>query len=376
VAAAGLVLVTACTHPSKHAAPATPTTPRASGGLGTFAWQRVAPAQVGLDAAALDRIAAVARRGKSNCLVVVRRAKLAGAWYFHGSTPTSAQDVFSVTKSITSVLIGIAQDEGKLNIDIPASRWITSWRATPSAGVTVRDLLSNDSGRQWSPLIDYGELIRARNRTSFAVGLGQDAPPGTVWAYNNAAIQTLERVLAKAVGQDVADFARDRLFQPLGMAHTTMGRDLAGNPQTFTGVRSTCEDLARFGLLMLDRGEWGGRRIVSASWVAAATGRPSTPLNAAYGYLWWLNRGGAIATDPLVATSLDGSAGARPQHGRLVPHSAAHIFWALGLGNQVVQVDPGTRTVVVRLGTPQLRPTPPTFGPAEASKVVTRAVVR
>jgi CubicO group peptidase (beta-lactamase class C family) len=217
-------------------------------------------------------------------------------------------------------------------------------------------------------------LIHARDRTAFAVGLGQDVPPGRVWAYNNSAIQTLQRVLRNATGQDVAAFARQRLFAPLGMRGTTMTPDGSGAAQTFTGVRSTCEDLARLGVLMLNRGRWGARQVVSAGWVDAATGRPSTRLNAAYGYLWWLNRPGAIATDPLVATSLDG-VGSRPRPGRLVPGVSARIYWALGLGNQLIQVDPGSGTVVVRLGTAELRPKPPTFGPADASRVVTTAVV-
>ncbi len=374
VAVAGLVLVGACTHSPEQSPPTRPSTSSPAGTSG-FAWVVVPPASVGLDGAALDRIAGVARRGKSNCLVVARRGKLAGEWYFGDATADSGQDVFSVTKSITSILVGIAQDVGVLDIDQPAATWVTEWRGTPSASVSVRDLLGNDSGRQWSPAIDYGRLIRARDRTSFAIGLGQDERPGRVWAYNNSAIQTLQRVLQSATQQDVVDFAEQRLFGPLGMAHTTMTTDTAGNAQTFTGVHSTCEDLARLGVLMLNRGMWDGRRIVSAAWVDAATGRPSTPLNAAYGYLWWLNRPGAIATDPLVAVSLDGLSGARPRRGRLVPTAPARMFWALGLGNQLIQVDPVSRTVVVRLGTAELRPTPPTFGPAEASQVVTKAVV-
>ena len=120
--------------------------------------------------------------------------------------------------------------------------------------VTIRDLLSNDSGREWSLAIDYVQLIGAADRTAFAVGLTQASPPGTVWAYNNSAIQTLQRVLQGATGQDPVAFARQRLFGPLGMTHTKMTRDRAGNAQMFEGVDSTCQDMARFGLLMLHHG--------------------------------------------------------------------------------------------------------------------------
>ena len=337
------------------------------------AWDRVAPASVGLNAAKLDRIAAQAKTGKSNCLVVVRDGKLAGEWYFNGTGPNTAQDVFSVTKSFASTLVGIAQDEGDLRIGDSASRWISQWRGTPAAAVTIRDLLSMDSGRQWSVLSDYVRLIVAADRTAYAIDLRQTAPPGKIWAYNNAAVQTLQRVLQKATGERVTTFAERHLFAPLGMRHTSMSTDKAGNAQLFEGIHSTCLDLARFGVLMLDDGRFGGRQIVSRSWVEAATGRSSTALNAGYGYLWWLNHRGVLA-DPLTATSAQSAESSTATRGRLAPRAPNDMYWALGLGNQLIQIDPGTRTVVVRLGTSELIPTPPTFGPVEASRVVTQAV--
>jgi CubicO group peptidase (beta-lactamase class C family) len=338
-------------------------------------WQKVAPASVGLDAAVLRQIAARARRGRSNCLVVVRDGQLAGEWYFNGTGPDTAQDVFSVTKSFASTLVGIAQDDGDLHLGAPAARWIPEWRGTKSAAVTLRELLSMDSGRAWDVVTDYLRLLSARDRTRFAIGLGQAAAPGTVWAYNNSAVQTLDRVLERATGMRVAAFARQRLFAPLGMRRTTMAADRAGNAQLFEGIRSTCRDLARFGVLMLDRGRWHGRQIVSRSFVDAATSRSSTPLNAAYGYLWWLNREGVVA-GVTAATSLGSVEQGKIERGRMVPGAPAATYWALGLGNQLIQIDPASRTVVVRLGSAAVLPVPPTFGPGEASAVVTDAVIR
>jgi CubicO group peptidase (beta-lactamase class C family) len=254
-------------------------------------WEKVSPASAGFDPATLDRIAARAKKGKSNCLVVVRDGKLVGEWYFRGTEPNTTQNVFSVTKSFTSTLVGIASDDGDLRVGDKASTWVHAWKRTPSDAVTIRDLLSMDSGRQ-SILTDYVQLVAAADRTAFAIGLRQSHPPGKVWTYNNAAVQTLEQVLEKSTGQDVAAFAAKRLFAPLGMTHSTMSTDRAGNAQTFEGIMSTCRDLARFGVLMLNEGRWGAKQIVSSRWVEQATGRSSTPLNAGYGYLWWLNRMG------------------------------------------------------------------------------------
>lgn len=334
-------------------------------------WQKVSPASVGLDATRLDQIAARAKGGRSNCLVVVRDGKLAGEWYFNGTRPDTPQKVWSVTKSFASTLVGIAQDEGKLRIADSASRWIPRWRGTKAQAVTVRALLSMHSGRQWSVLTDYVQLELAADRTAFAIGLGQSASPGTVWAYNNAAVQTLQAVLAGATGERVERFAARSLFAPLGLEHTTMTLDKAGNAQMFEGIHSTCRDLARFGVLMLDHGHWGARQVVSRSYVAAATGRGSSPLDTGYGYLWWLNRPGVLS-NPLIATSIAAARDPDTKRSRLVPGAPDDMYWALGLGNQVIQVDPGTRTVVVRLGASGLAPGARSFGPAEA----TRAVVR
>ncbi|WP_207945336.1 serine hydrolase [Actinomadura sp. 7K534] len=349
------------TEPSRRAADPSP-------------WETTAPAAVGLDAGKLARVAAQAEKGKSDCLAVVRHGRLAGEWNFGGDRDTR-RPVWSVTKSFTSVLVGIAQDDGVLSLDDKAAKWIGEWKGTPAEAVTVRDLLSNDSGREWTFKTDYQELLAAQDRTKFAIGLRQQHEPGTVWAYNNSAIQTLQRVLREATGKDVSQYAEERIFVPLGMEDTTMSPDGAGNTQTFMGMNSTCRDLARFGQMMLDKGTWRGRRIVSADYVEAATGRSSTKLNAAYGYLWWLNRRGVVR-GPVAATDLGGARSSAAARGQLVPGAPRRLYWALGLGNQLIQVDPVSKTVVVRIGATEPRPKPPTFGPAEAARVVTEAVVR
>ena len=250
---------------------------------------------------------------------------------------TPSQEIFSVTKSLTSTLVGIAQAEGSLQVDAPASTWIPQWQGTDSADVTVRNLLSNDSGRYWTPESDYGELIRAQDRTAYAVGLGQQFEPGTVWAYNNAAIQTLDAVLHAATGEPTGDFAAERLFGPLGMAHTHYTKDGSGNStQAFFGTQSTCPDLAIFGRLFAQHGVWNGEQLVPAEWVAEATGHPSQKLNAAYGLLWWLNRKGPLRSpldpgDPGLPPGVDKVGRLAP--GRTAgPVRGARLRWPGGAG--------------------------------------------
>jgi CubicO group peptidase (beta-lactamase class C family) len=340
-------------------------------------WDRVDPAVAGFDPAALDAIAADAAAAGSNCLAVVRHGRLVAEWTWSGTDPTTSQEVFSVTKAVASTLVGIAQGDGRLDVDDPAATWIPAWAGTPAAAVTVADLLGNDSGRHWDATTDYLGLLGATDRDAFAAGLAQDAAPGATWAYNNAAIQNLDAVVRGATGQETRRFADQRLFGPKGMAHTEMTVDGAGGTNMYFGVRSTCEDLARFGLLFLRDGAWAGRQVVPAAWVAAATGRPSQDLNAAYGYLWWLNREGPVLSDALRVTTAQQAAALAPS--QLVPGAPDDMYWAIGLGGQIVQVDPGSDTVVVRLGPGRLGAgdgpgRTGDYGVGDAARVVTEAL--
>jgi CubicO group peptidase (beta-lactamase class C family) len=369
-----MALLAACTNraplPSESGpTPLEPLQPAYPG----VSWQREDPVEAGFEPAELERIAADAAAAGSNCLVVTRDGRLVGEWYWNGTAADTAQEVFSTTKSVTSTLVGIAEGDGRLDLDRPASAYIDEWAGTASEEVTVEDLLSNDSGRHWDPTTDYRDLIFARDRTAFAVGLAQDSSPGDVWVYNNSAIQTLDAVLERATGTDPATYARERLLTPIGTQHSELTHDRAGNTNMYFGMRSTCEDLARFGHLFLSNGMWDGRQVVPENWVEAATGRPSQQLNAAYGYLWWLNRRGPVLDASAAGTGQRGNEvqGGDAPDGRLVESAPEDMYWAIGLGGQIVQVDPGSDTVVVRLGPGRGNSD---YGPADTAKVVTDAL--
>jgi len=305
-----------------------------AGGLPT-----AAPAALGFDATALDRLADRAEQLHSSCFLVARHGKVVLARYWNGARADAEQEVYSVTKSVTSTLVGLAQADGALLIDDPASAYVDEWRGTPSEAVTVRQLLSAVSGRFWSEDSDYVKLIEAADRTAYAVGLEQQVDPGTAWVYNNAAVQTVDAVLRGATSTDPADLAAKRLFAPLGMDDTRMTHDDSGHStNVFFGLQSTCPDLARFGTLFAQDGQWNGQQLVPSAWVSEAVGAPSQQLNVGYGLLWWLNRAGQVV--PPGGGSAD----------QLAPGAPEELFAAQGLGGQVVLVDPRSDTVVVRLG--------------------------
>ncbi|WP_332643060.1 serine hydrolase domain-containing protein [Aeromicrobium sp.] len=292
------------------------------------------------DFARVDRELAAAR---TTCFAVVKDGRL-----LHSTGEGSTRPAYSITKSVTAILVGIAADEGKLALDDKASKYIPEWRRTAARNVTIRDLLSNTSGRHWDYNTDYSQMIRrAPDKTAFSIGLGQDSRPGTKWDYNNSAVQTLEAVLEKATGQDVAAYAKKRLLDPIGMRDTTWAHDNAGNTTTYSGIDSSCRDLARIGYLMMRSGAWKGEQLVSDSFVAEATNESSSQLNAAYGLLWWVNKPGRIVT-------IDRAAGfpsdKPPYKGQLAPKAPEDTFWALGYGSEYVMVIPSEGLVAVRMG--------------------------
>ena len=379
LAAAATLLTAGCSSTSSQDGAARlkvegPSSPDDAAAASSEPWPATTPAEAGFDPQRLSGLARSARRQLSTCLAVVRDGRLVGDWSWRDTDADDPREVFSVTKSVASALVGIAVKDGLLDLDDRASRWIHEWRGTPSESVTIRDLLTNTSGRYWSAESDYQEMVGSADRTGYAVGLEQQYEPGTAWAYNNAAIQTLDRVISEATGMTTAEYAEERLFGPLGMAGSRLTSDSSGrSTNVFFGMQTTCLDLARFGQLYLDRGRVDGEQILPRSYVEASVGRPGSELNAGYGYLWWLNRSGVVrgAADPVdeagqpLTTRTD----------QLAPGAPEDMFSAQGLFGQTVLVDPGSRTVVVRLG---LMPTDEraAYTTADAARVVTEALRR
>lgn len=304
-----------------------------------------------------DLDATLARDG-STCVAVIKDGRLVHDAYWNGGGPRAAQKVYSITKSLTSLLAGMYVGGGELDLDAPAAEHIAAWRGSDAKDVTPRSLLAMTSGRYWDEAVDRQLISVAADKSAYAVDLRQELPPGEQWRYDNVATQALESLLQEVAGTaDVAALAQRRLLDPLGMPDTTWERDAAGNALTFSGVRSTCHDLARVGYLMLNQGAWDGQQLVPADYVREAT-TPSSPLNAAYGLLWWTNARGRIVE---VLRQAGFTADKAPYEGRLAPGVPADAYWAFGYGNQYVAVVPSEDVVAVRLGARPATPDRVTF---------------
>jgi CubicO group peptidase (beta-lactamase class C family) len=325
----------------------------------TAGWRTAPPAQVGMDPkvlAVLDTNAAYHPQLRS--LLVVRHGYLVHERYWNGDAHTG-QEAFSVTKSFTAALVGVALGDHHLqSLDRTVGELLAAHLPATTdprlAKVTVRQLLTMSSGLAGDDLSlggDYDLLERlhqSRDWVRQILGRKLVARPGATFAYSNAGSHLLSAIVADSTGHSTLAFARSRLFGPLGI-HTAQAfqpvavadptraerqaygqakvawpTDPQGYQLGFGGLKLPARDLAKLGYLYLNGGRWDGVQIIPAGYVRASTQRhsqppPNSPLGGyGYGYQWW------VSTE-----------------------QGHPSFLAMGFGGQFIQVIPDLDLVVV-----------------------------
>ncbi len=225
--------------------------------------------------------------------------------YYRGSELHSLQ---SVSKSITSICIGIAIDEGHIpgGVVTPAMSFFEDYEvdlADPRrSAMTLEDLLTMRSGIDWNEMISYEDetnsclLLEASDDwIQFVLDRPMREAPGTRFDYNSGVSVLLGKIVRVATGQRIDDYAREKLFEPLGITEVYWKQTPAGEIDTEGGLYLAPHDLARVAQLFLQRGEWEGRRVVSEAWVDASVRphvadiRPDLARDdRGYGYQWWV----------------------------------------------------------------------------------------
>jgi CubicO group peptidase (beta-lactamase class C family) len=274
---------------------------------------------------------------RTKAVVVVHDGSVIAERYAEGIGVETPLPGFSMTKSVVNALIGILTQQGLVTPSFPAP--VPEWRspADPRREIEVEHLMRMTSGLALdetnSGFDPSSQMVYLHNDTAgFAAKAALIAPPGTRWAYSSPTTQLLARIIRDAVGgpeQSLA-FAWRELFNPLGMRNVTLEFDAAGTMLGSTYMLASARDWARFGLLYLNDGLIGGRRILHEDWVdlsAAAT------LDTDYGAGFWTNR------------SEHEHAKARVRLG--IPRDA---FFASGDLGQRIVILPSQRLVIVRLG--------------------------
>ena len=292
-------------------------------------WTVAAPEQEGLDPALIcgigPRLEAL-KEANAHGVVIARHGRLVYERYFAGndwrlSMPlgdvnfeaATKHDVRSISKSVTSLLVGIAFDRGLLtDLDARAFSFFPEYEAlrTPEKDrITLRHLLTMSSGLAWDettvPFTDpsntYSQMEVAPRADHYVLAQPLAARPGEVFNYNSGTAELLGLILRKVSGKRLDAFAKEALFDPLDITDWDWESTAAFNPSAASGLRLRPRDLAKIGQLVLERGKWHGRQIVSSSWIEDSITPRLSGKDAAmmfyrpegitsYGYLWWLGR--------------------------------------------------------------------------------------
>jgi CubicO group peptidase (beta-lactamase class C family) len=283
-------------------------------------WMAAAPAAQGFEPdrlCALDKFLGQWPAANIHSVVVVRHGKLVMERYYSGIDyrlgrflgfvdfgPTVKHDLRSISKSVTSLLVGIALGEGKFpDLDSPLFDHLPAkyagLRTADNSRITLRHLLTMSSGLDWDENRPYTdpenseiEMERAEDPYRFVLQRAVATIPGLVYNYNSGGTELLALALTHSIGGHIDDYARDKLFGPLGITDFEWDKlASSGEPYAAAGVRLRPRDMAKLGQLVLNDGRWNGKQVLPKGWVAEST-KPRVQGSGLYfyGYQWWLGR--------------------------------------------------------------------------------------
>jgi CubicO group peptidase (beta-lactamase class C family) len=271
-------------------------------------------------------------------VLVLVNDTLAVEEYFDGHDAATPHQLRSATKAIGSILVGIAIDKGFLSSEDDSIyryfeqeyRPAYGWTAAASA-IRIRDLLSMTSGYDCDDLATPAfacedAMYETDDWVQYALDLPIVHARGEHWAYNSPSLILVGQAIATTSGTSLAAFAEQHLFAPLGITTLEWATSPGGHAWVGGGARATARDMLKIGQLMLHRGVWGDRRLLSERWVEVST-RPQAEYHAGveYGYIWQI--------------------GAFFQAGKPVP-----AYWASGNGGQYIVIFPDHDMVAVFTG--------------------------
>ncbi len=210
-------------------------------------------------------------------------------------------DLKSASKSVASLAIGIAIDRGLIrSINEPIFSFFPEYadlRSPEKDRIQLVHVLTMAMGLQWveaTPATgennDESRMHRSADPARYVLGLASTSPPGQAFFYNTGALTLASAIVRKATGRPLDDFAREVLFEPLGIADVEWAR-VKGDTDAGGGLRMRPRDMAKIGQLVLAGGRWNDRQIVSKEWIeASTTSKIKATDSQYYGYLWWLGR--------------------------------------------------------------------------------------
>ncbi|HUP90648.1 MAG TPA: serine hydrolase [Solimonas sp.] len=303
------------------------------------AWESKSLAELRLDPARLQDALTWANLHTGLSVAVYRDGCLAAQSALDTVTAEVPIDGWSMTKSVSSMIVGRAVTLGLYDLDRPIGTWVTEADAE-HARITPRQLITMTSGLHSNYVRDFA--LPLQDRVCDALALPFDHEPGSYWQYAQSTLDLLLYSVERATGRDIQEFAQAELFGPIGIdaGSYLWDRDPDNHTNAWAHLRMRNQDWARLGRLMLQNGRWNGQQILSADYVRQALSR--LPHNPAYGMLFWLN-GGDWWEVPNVE-GIDRGAGS------VLAAGPADMFMFVGLGEQRTYMIPSRGLVVVRTG--------------------------
>jgi CubicO group peptidase (beta-lactamase class C family) len=292
-------------------------------------WATITPAELGWCENQIPELLTFLESNNTKAFIVLKNGKIVIENYFGTFTQDSLWYWASAGKTLTSYLVGIAQQNGQLSInDLSSSYLGTGWTSCTAAqenNITVRNQLTMTSG------LDDGVADPYCTDPNCLV---YSADAGTRWAYHNAPYTLLDGVLEGATGQTLNGLVFSALKQPTGMDGFFFQ---SGYNNVYL---STARSMARFGILMQNGGNWNGNQLMTDANYFQEMITPSQNLNNSYGYLWWLN-GQSSYMIPQTQIVIPGM---------MFPNAPSDVYAALGRDGQCLNVSPSEGLVFIRMG--------------------------
>ena len=296
----------------------------------------------------LSQAIAYADENSSHALLIFHEGHMQLEHYFEGYSGKTQSQTASMHKTVLAILIGIAIDQGHIkNVDEKASNYINEWSDDDRNKITIKQMLQQSSGIGYptfsiNPLTEWNQLVVGDHIEEVVLNQLQEKKPNTEFAYNGINPQALGILLQRATGQRYSTYLADNLWKSLAGddAYVILDSETNRMPRMFCCLDATARDWLRIGLLILNKGKIGNKRVVSEKWIDAMI--TSSDLNPNYGYLTWLGREhqeNRIYNEKSSATA---------HHSE--PFIDKDIIYLDGFGGQRAYIIPSKNLVIVRTG--------------------------
>ncbi|NUM32196.1 MAG: serine hydrolase [Bacteroidetes bacterium] len=296
---------------------------------GNNVWDTISPTRLGWCNSKIDTFLNFLEKKNTKAFVLLKDGKIVIEKYFGNFKQDSIWYWASAGKTLTSFAVGIAQQEGYLKISDTSSKYLgknwTNCTETQESKITIKHQLTMSSGLDDGVTDPY---------CTDKLCLKYKADAGTRWAYHNAPYTLLDKVIESSTGKNLNIYLSQKLLTPTGMTGLFIK---SGYNNIFI---STARTMARFGLLILNKGTWNGNKLMTDTNYFTAMTNTSQNMNLSYGYLWWLNGKGKFMVPGLQYVF----------NYNLFPNAPNDMIAALGKNGQFINIVPSQNIVLLRMG--------------------------